>query len=89
MKNIQGNQKDLKLTDKKGRLVYKFKSYGNDKFTEQTYYKKGNELTFKNSEGKTKKRTRTCKGNILSFENEKGFGFTKDENGNLLSIFNK
>ena len=51
MKNIQGNQKNLKLRDKKGRIVYKFKGYENDKFSEETYDKKGNELTYKNSNG--------------------------------------
>jgi hypothetical protein len=51
MKNIQGNQKSLKLRDEEGRVVYKFEAYGDGTFTEETYDKHGKELTYKNSIG--------------------------------------
>jgi YD repeat-containing protein len=72
MKNIQGNQKSLKLRDEEGRVVYKFEAYGTGKFAEETYDKHGNELTFKDSTGFRYKYTRDKLGYVLTYKNPEG-----------------
>ena len=91
MKNIQGNQKNLILRDKKGRIVYKFKAYGNDKFTEETYDKHGNVLTVKYSKGSKVKYTRDEHGKTLTFKDSKGLilnFFTRYNKVNVLNTEN-
>jgi YD repeat-containing protein len=90
MKNIQGNQKSLKLRDKKSRVVYKFKDYGDGNFTEKTYDKFRNVLTYKNSKGYSYRYTRDEFGNVLTHEDSEGFSYkyTRDKLGYALTYKN-
>tara|TARA_R110000823_G_scaffold314955_1_gene445112 strand:- start:4140 stop:4436 length:297 start_codon:yes stop_codon:yes gene_type:complete len=72
MKNIQGNQKNLRFYNKKGIMVYKFRAYSDENSYENTYDKNGEVLTGKNSYGDWYKYTRDKKGNELTYENSNG-----------------
>jgi YD repeat-containing protein len=90
MKNIQGNKKNLTLSDEEGRVVYEFTAYGDGTFTEETYDKHGKKLTFKDSTGFSYKYTRDEFGNVLTHEDSDGFSYkyTRDKFGNALTYKN-
>ena len=51
MKNALGKKENLQLYNDKGDLVYKFYESYNGRWIESTFDDKGNELTFKDSDG--------------------------------------
>ena len=54
MKNIQGTTENLELFNKDGVRVYSYRKDSNGSWYECTYDSKGNESTYKNSNGETR-----------------------------------
>tara|TARA_R110000772_G_scaffold60472_5_gene136611 strand:+ start:159 stop:398 length:240 start_codon:yes stop_codon:yes gene_type:complete len=73
MKNIQGNQKELKLYNEKGIRVYEFYKFDvGEGFSEYTFDENGKALTFKNSNKYFSKWTRDKDGKELTYEDSDG-----------------
>ena len=72
MKNILGNQENLKLYNEKGIMVYEFYTFRDGSSSECTYDNNGRALTLKSSSGHWSKWTRDNEGNELTYENSKG-----------------
>ena len=72
MKNLLGKEKNLKLYNDKGGLVYKFYESYNGRWYEFTYDDNGNELIYKNSNGYWCESTYDDRGNELTYKNSNG-----------------
>jgi len=86
MKNVFGKQKELKLYNSKGDLVYEF--YKNDDYYwEYTYDDQGNQLTYENSNGYRCEYTYDDQGNQLTYKSSEGnwSELTYDDKGNALT----
>jgi hypothetical protein len=72
--NILGTEKDLRLYNKEGKMVYWFDTdYPDPNFWEEvTYDKNGCTLTFINSNGYSSKFTRDSDGNEKTYKNSLG-----------------
>ena len=72
MKNILGKDKNLELFNDKGKKVYEYIRAFCGMWYEYTYDDKGNELTYKNSDGYWYQFTYDEKGNELTYKNSDG-----------------
>ena len=72
MKNILGKNEDLKLFNEQGKMVYTFFTFSSGYWYEHTFDKKGNVLTYKNSDGDWCEYTRDEKGKELTYKNSDG-----------------
>jgi len=90
MKNVFAKQKELKLYNEKGDLVYEFYKDPDGCWCERTYDGKGNRVTYKRSNGYWGESTYDDKGNELTFKNSYGNWIerTYDDKGNQLTYKN-
>ncbi len=88
MKNILGKNKNLKLYNKKGILIYEFFKDSNNLSWERTYDKQGNRLTYKNSNNYSSEYTYNKQGDVSTFKNSNGYSSesTYDKQGNELTF---
>jgi len=88
MKNLLGKEKNLKLYNDKGGLVYKFYESYNGRWIERTYDNNGNELTYKDSNGYWFESTYDDQGIQLTYEDSDGnwWEYTYDDQGNELTF---